>query len=362
MQQAGEVICRHSANPILTRQDVPYDASLVFNAGVCKYQGRYAMVFRNDYGARSGQELCDRRNAGQPAFDGTNLGLAFSGDGLSWEVESHPCITLEKARELIAPLMPNKNPEHELKRFYDPRLTVLDGRVYMCFAIDTAHGLRGGVAVTDDFEDWEVLSASVPDNRNMVLFPEKVNGAYCRYERPVNTFGGNRLREDQAMMWWSRSPDLRHWGFSQHVLSTESVPFANSKMGPGAPPVRTAAGWLTTFHGVWRFENRGKNGWEAAWPKSYRAGIMLTDLEEPWKIIGMCPRPLLAAETWYETGENVPEGQEFEGFRNDVIFPGGMILEDTGEVKIYYGAADTVEALATAHVDDLVELCEPFEG
>jgi beta-1,4-mannooligosaccharide/beta-1,4-mannosyl-N-acetylglucosamine phosphorylase len=45
------------------------------------------------------------------------------------------------------------------------------------------------------------------------------------------------------------------------------------------------------------------------------------------------------------------------GFRNNVIFPGGMILESDGEVKIYYGSADTVECLATAHIDDLIKLC-----
>ena len=50
------------------------------------------------------------------------------------------------------------------------------------------------------------------------------------------------------------------------------------------------------------------------------------------------------------------------GFRNDVLFPGGMILEESGEVKIYYGAADTVECLATADVGDLLDLCEPFKG
>ncbi len=58
----------------------------------------------------------------------------------------------------------------------------------------------------------------------------------------------------------------------------------------------------------------------------------------------------------------VPESHidyEAHGYRDYVIFPGGLILEDSGEVKIYYGAADTVEALATAHVDDLVALCEP---
>jgi beta-1,4-mannooligosaccharide/beta-1,4-mannosyl-N-acetylglucosamine phosphorylase len=257
--------------------------------------------------------------------------------------------------------MPAKDPEIELHRFYDPRLTVIDNRVYMCFAIDTAHGLRGGVAATDDFENGEVLSASVPDNRNMVLFPEKIGGHYYRFERAVNTFGGLHLAPDQAMMWCSRSPDLRHWGFSQHVLATEDIPFANSKMGPGAPPIKTAKGWLTTFHGVWQDDTRGKNGWESKWPKIYMAGLMLMDLEEPWKIIGFSDKPLLSPEAWYETGEDIPEGKSFEGFRNHVIFPGGMILEDSGEVKIYYGAADTVECLATADVGDLFQCvrCKP---
>ena len=57
--------------------------------------------------------------------------------------------------------------------------------------------------------------------------------------------------------------------------------------------------------------------------------------------------PLIAPVTPYER----------QGFRNDVIFPGGMVLEDSGEVKIYYGGADTVECLASAHVDDLIALC-----
>ncbi|MNW64315.1 Beta-1,4-mannooligosaccharide phosphorylase [compost metagenome] len=75
---------------------------------------------------------------------------------------------------------------------------------------------------------------------------------------------------------------------------------------------------------------------------------MLLDLENPKKILGMYKQPLLAPETSYEI-----DG----GFRNNVIFPGGMILEDNGEVKIYYGSADTIECLATAHVDDLISLC-----
>lgn len=349
-------LVRHADNPILTAKDAPYHCSLLFNAGICKFNGRYVMVFRNDYGAQTAAEFEARHLSDGPNWDGTNLGLAFSDDGVKWSVQPEPCITLERAKDLIAPLLHDKDPQTELKRFYDPRLTVIDGRVYMCFAIDTAHGLRGGVAVTDDFESWEVLSASVPDNRNMVLFPEKIGGRFVRFERPVNAFGGNVLHGHQAMMWMSYSPDCRYWGDSQHILESADVEWANDKLGPAAPPIRTDKGWLATFHAVHRDDTRGKNGWEEKWVKTYTAGLMLLDLENPAKIIRVAKAPLLPAEAWYETGVDVPEGEDpGYGFRNHVIFPGGMLLEDDGQVKVYYGAADTVECLATAHVDDLVK-------
>ena len=317
-------IVRHPANPILSAKDVPFPANLIFNAGVCKYQGRYVMAFRNDYGYG---ELAPRR------FTGTNIGLAFSDDGVRWTPAPKPWIEWKDA---------------EVSRAYDPRITIVDGRVVLCFAVDTAHGVRGGIATTEDFERWEVLSLSVPDNRNMVVFPEKIAGRYCRLERPFPVYSRGRDRFD---IWFSDSPDLSYWGNTQLVLGVEDVPYANDKIGPAAPPVKTPQGWLTTFHAVDKDDSRGKNGWEDTWKKRYHAGIMLLDLEQPWKVVGLCREPLLTPETAYEKDE---------GFRTNVIFPGGMILEDSGEVKIYYGAADTVECLATAHVDDLVALCKPY--
>ena len=131
-------------------------------------------------------------------------------------------------------------------------------------------------------------------------------------------------------------------------MGVEDVPFANDKIGPAAPPVKTDKGWLTTFHAVRLVPDKGKNGWEDFWKKEYYGGIMLLDSENPSKVIGMYDKPLLACDMPYE---------EQDGFRKDVIFPGGMILEDNGEVKIYYGASDTVECMATADVDDLIKLC-----
>lgn len=325
--KSASVIKRHP-EPVLTHEQVPYPATLIFNAGVCKYQGRYVMVFRNDFG-----------RWGDTKFDGTNLGLAFSSDGIKWDVQPKPVWDQTDPGLIEAT-------GGDISRVYDPRLIVIEGRVYVCFACDTHHGLRGGIAVTEDFQKFDVLSLSVPDNRNMVLFPEKIGGKFVRLERPMPVYSRGRDRFD---IWMSDSPDLRYWGNSQLVAGVEDFPFANDKVGPAAPPIRTARGWLTTVHTVDRYDSWGKRGWEPSWKKRYAAGLMLLDLEQPWKVVGLSREPLIAPESKAET----------DGFRNDVIFPGGMILEDSGEVKIYYGAADTVECLATAHVDDLVKLCEP---
>mgnify|MGYP001263832084 CR=1 FL=1 len=131
-------------------------------------------------------------------------------------------------------------------------------------------------------------------------------------------------------------------------------PFCQPQDGPGAPPVRTRKGWLTTFHAVWRDDTRGKNGWEGKWPKVYLAGLMLMDLENPWRIVGFCEIPLMVPTEWYETGLDVPDGISYDPFRKDVIFPGGMLLEDDGEVKIYYRACRRPACAVQAHVYRLI--------
>ena len=313
--------------PVLTKDDIPYDASLIFNAGVAKYKGRYVMVFRNDYGPTE-ETYPDVKFR-------TSLGFATSKNGIDWQVQNRT-------------IFDNKNllPTDEIKRLYDPRITIIDEKPYLCMAMDTAHGVRGCIAEIDDnFEKFTIISATAPDNRNMVLFPEKIGGKYIRLERPFPVYSRGCDRFD---MWLSTSPDLIFWGETELVLAVEDVPYANDKIGPAAPPIKTEKGWLTTFHAVDIDETRGKNGWENTWKKRYCAGIMLLDLEDPTKVIGMSKLPLIAPETYYETES---------GFRQHVIFPGGMILEDNGEVKIYYGASDTVECLATANIDDLISLC-----
>ena len=322
--RTSPVITRYP-EPVLTCKDVPYDSNLTFNAGVIKENGRYIMLFRNDYGCTREQFEQEGRN-----FAGTNIGLAFSDDGIHWQVESQPVLELS---------------DEEISRAYDPRITRMDGQYYVCFAVDTRHGVRGGIFSTHDFHHFAPISLSVPDNRNMVLFPEKIGGKYVRLERPMPVYSTGGHFFD---IWLSDSPDLTYWGNSRLVLSCRDVPFCNDKIGPGAPPLKTGAGWLVIFHSVDVDPARGKNGWEDAWRKRYVIGVMLLDLEDPSRVIGLCKVPLMA-----------PEGPEeqIEGFRSNALFPCGMILEDDQTVRIYYSASDTVVRLATAKLDDLIALC-----
>ena len=103
--KSAACIRRYPGNPVLAAKDVPYEALLIFNAGVTNFQGRYVMVFRNDYG----------QHPSTPHPRHTNMGLAFSDDGVHWEVQPKPCFDLR---------------DGEIRRGYDPRLTVIDGRCY----------------------------------------------------------------------------------------------------------------------------------------------------------------------------------------------------------------------------------------
>ena len=177
----------------------------------------------------------------------------------------------------------------------------------------------------------------------MILWPEKINGMYMRLERPSNQWG------DPFHIWYSKSPDLRYWGDSELLLGCEDVPFANRKIGGGAPPVRTEHGWLLIFHAVdddpsRAVEVRGNR----LWSKRYTAGAALFDLADPTRLIAVTKSPLLVAEAPYETG--CPDlWTEF------TVFPcGAVLLEDRKTLRIYYGAGDYSTNLAETTLDEII--------
>lgn len=314
------IVTRHPRNPILTAAQMPYESELVYNAGVVKRgEGDYAMLFRSDFGPHEPDKKA-------PFF---RIGYATSSEGVEWSVYPSPVITGDGV---------------EIESCYDVRVTPLEGRYYATYAEHTKHGDRAVLAVTDDFVRFETLDKTVPDNRNNVLFPERIGGVYYRLERPFPIY--SRDGKERFDIWISESKDLTYWGKSQLLLRVEDVPYANIKVGGGSPPIRTESGWLCLFHAVDEDPGRGQNGWEKEWKRRYSVGVMILDLDNPRKLVACSQKPLMTPTAQYEISG---------GFRNNVLFPTALVPESGGLVKIYYAAADTVVCLATANLSDLID-------
>ncbi len=191
-----------------------------------------------------------------------------------------------------------------------------------------AETVRIGMARTTDFKSFDRMRfLTQPWSRNCALFPEKIGGLYARLDRPMS---GN-----DAITWVTYSPDLVYWGDSKPI-NLQPQTWMREKWGPGPTPIKTEKGWLLIIHGVWFACNY-----------VYRLGVILLDLDDPSVVVGQCPEFILTPREDYERCGEVP----------NVVFSNGAIPEPDGELKVYYGAADTCVCLATAQIDDLVEAC-----
>ncbi|NLE85253.1 MAG: glycosidase [Myxococcales bacterium] len=306
--RTAPLLRRHEAGPILRGRDFPAAARIqrVFNSGIVKHEGRYVMACRVE----------DRALRNQ-------IWIAESDDGYRFVPRPHP---------VPVPTDDPEFAEYTAGMYYDPRVTRIDDTFYLMHAAHSGHGCRLSLMQTRDFETFEWLGfVSEPDNRNGVLFPEKIGGLYARLDRP-NT-GGNF-----GDIWISYSPDLRFWGKSRCVLRNADVRWAWTKIGPGAVPIRTEAGWLNLFHGVRT---------QCAQHYVYSLGVALHDLEDPSRIVAVCKEAILEPEEDYELVGQTPS----------VVFTSGAVVEEDGEVKVYYGGADTVQCVATTTVRELLDAC-----
>ncbi len=233
-----------------------------------------------------------------------------------------------------APLkMPPQDPLHPEMNTYDPRITKIGDEYIIIYASDLLQNdARLGILRTKDFENFErVCTGSALGNRNGALFPEKINGMYCRLDRPF----GNE--QDPCSMWMSFSPDLVYWGESRPIYY-QGKPFMDGfKMGAGAVPILTDQGWLEIYHTV----STTCNGF------IYRLKACILDREKPWKILGYTRDFILWPEHDYE----------MRGCVANVVFTCNALPEEDGTLKIYYGAADTNIGLATGKISEIVSAC-----
>ena len=322
---SSPIIRRYENNPILTREDVPYPASLVFNAGVARYRGKYVIAPRVDLFAENNQ---------RPALN-IGTGLGFSDDGIHFDME--PELIRIHYKGGVLPWV------------CDARLTVLEDELYLSFCFENQHSERPGIARwRGRGVDFDAVCVGVPQQRNMILCPEKVNGLYMRLERPANQY------LDPFHIWYSFSPDLRYWGDSELVLGCEDVPFANRKIGGGAPFLKTSEGWLLIFHAVDDNPDRARivRGGRT-WSKRYSCGAALFAPDDPTKLIAIAEEPLIVAETPYETGFA-------DLWVENTIFPcGAILMDDRRTLRIYYGAGDYSTNMAETTLEELWGVMTP---
>jgi predicted GH43/DUF377 family glycosyl hydrolase len=168
------------------------------------------------------------------------------------------------------------------------------------------------------------------DDRDNVLFPEKIGGRFAMLRRPM-TYVGPEYGCTGPSVWISYSDDLRAWTEPGLVAGPENG-WEGGKIGAAAPPLRTPVGWLTLYHGV---DSR----------TVYRVGVMLLDLDDPGKVIARAPGFIMEPERYYEkVGLIIP----------NVIFPTGNVIHE-GVLYVYYGCADTCISVATAPVSQLLD-------
>jgi len=295
---------KYQNNPIMSPDKMPINVLYTFNPGAVKHNGEYILMMD------------------VTPLDGAHkIWIARSKDGVNFTPDPNP------------PAWPEPDPYHKETCVYDPRITKIGDEYFILYASEMPlTDVRLGILKTKDFVNFERISmGSEPGNRNGILFPEKIDDLYVRFDRP---FGDEK---NPCFMWLSFSPDLVFWGKTR-PLTYKGLPFRDGhKMGGGAVPIKTDKGWLEIYHVV--------NGTVSGFIYTLKA--MLLDLDDPSKVIGYTRNHILWPEHDYEMRGRVA----------NVVFTCNAILEDDGMVKVYYGAADTNIGLATAKLDDIIAEC-----
>ena len=234
----------------------------------------------------------------------------------NWRIDPQPTM----------PANPRDYPE-ELWGIEDPRITYVPELEQ--YAIVYTSFSRGGpgvsLALTKDFKTFERYGViAQPEDKDAALLPNRIGGLWALIHRPATTLG--------AHMWISYSPDLRHWGGHKIMLEARRGGWWDAnKIGLCSPPIETAKGWLTIYHGVR----------QTASGSIYRLGLALFDLKHPEICLQRGDSWMFGPEAPYERGGDV----------KDVVFPCGQTLGEDGDtINLYYGASDSSMALATGSI------------
>ena len=323
------------ANPVLTREMAPlhwrYDldpatnpyfmerlgVNAIFNAGAIELNGKFYLVARVEGNDRKSFFAVAESESGVDGFR-------------FWDYPVE---------------LPDTRPEET--NVYDMRLTKhTDGWIYGVFCSESkdpddsdlsAAVAAAGIVRTKDLKTWErlpnLITKNSPQQRNVCLLPELVQGKYAFFTRPMDGFietgsGGG--------IGFGLCDDIEHPVIDKEIITSRRRyhTITESKNGAGAVPFKTDKGWIHLAHGV-------RN---TAAGLRYVLYAFATALDEPWRVIAEPGGYLLA-----------PLGNERVGDVSNVVFTNGAIVRENGDVYLYYASDDTRLHVATTTVERLTD-------
>jgi predicted GH43/DUF377 family glycosyl hydrolase len=353
------MVKRFQENPLITPEQVKpfhpdHEVIGVFNAGVAKFQDEILLLMRVAERPKSGDpdtvrtsfidfsggkgklktvalnkkdERYDFSDARTVLWKGTDtaayltslsyIRIARSRDGRNFAIDDRPCIYPETEREAWG--------------IEDPRVTQIGDTYYIQYTSVSPEGIGVGLISTKDFRQYRRHGLIFhPENKDVAIFPEKINGKYYALHRPVPKGIGS------PDIWLAESEDLIHWGNHRHLLGVSGDGWEGGRIGAGAVPIRTDEGWLEIYHAA------DKN-------QRYCLGALLLDLNDPAKILAKTEEPIFQPEADYEKN----------GFFGNVVFTCG-VLHEAGRIIVYYGAADECVAGAEMPLSEIMAKLKPY--
>lgn len=306
----GELFTRFEGNPIITSDDWPYQINTVFNPGAALFNGETILLARVE----------DRRGV-------SFLNVIRSKDGFTdWRIDPKPSMVPE----------PDLFPE-EIYGIEDPRIVYSPEleKYVITYSAFSSHGPLVSMAFTEDFNSFKKIGKiTLPQDKNAAIFPRKINGQWLLIHRQITVHAPNA----DAHIWLSKcdSSNLANWTGSKPLIKARLGSWWDAnKIGLAAPPIETEEGWLLFYHGVR----------PTASGSIYRIGAALLELENPRNVLYRSNEWLFSPRAHYEiTGEI-----------NNVVFPCGAIHDEkSGEIRLYYGAADTSICIAIANLQEII--------
>ncbi|MDO8575606.1 MAG: hypothetical protein Q7R78_02820, partial [bacterium] len=318
---------KHHTNPVLTPLGCnEWESVATFNPAAIEIDGTTHLLYRAH--GPNGMSV---------------IGYASSEDGINFtERHGDPIYIPRTSFEGLHVPKDMKTPHYSSGYGWggceDPRITCIDDNIYMIYAAYNGYE-QARLAVShiskEDFLNhnwnWSDPQMMSPQptvfgtgNKNGALFPEKINGKYVIFHRIWPNISIDYVDDLDFS-----SNDK--WLEVRDIIPPRKTMWDSSKIGVGAPPIKTKYGWLVIYQSV------GRDG-------KYKIGAMLLDLQNPAKVICRTHKPILEPNDWYEN----------HGLKAGVAYPCGSVVKD-GKLFVYYGAADTVVCVATADLETFLK-------